>query len=75
VLLGLIALGILFFLRRRRNRTAPSAEFMTVYPSNTPFSRNHSLRSAATGNFSIDPPASFTAEKYNSYPQPAVHYP
>jgi hypothetical protein len=33
-----------------------------------------SLRSAATGNFSIDPPASYTTEKYN-YPQPVVNYP
>jgi hypothetical protein len=74
-LLGLIALGILFFLRRRKSRTAPSAEFLTVYPPpQAPFSRMDSLRSAATGNFSIDPPASYTTEKYN-YPQPVVNYP
>jgi len=66
--LGLIALGAMFFVRRRRNRTAPSAEFLTVYPPETPFSRMESpfsrvdsLHSTATGNFS---PSAFTTEKY-----------
>jgi hypothetical protein len=73
VLLGLIALGAFFFMRRRRNRTAPSAEFLTVYPPETPFSRLDSLRSTGTTpNF---PPASFTTEKYSSYPEHIMNYP
>jgi hypothetical protein len=71
-LLGLIALGVLFFLRRRKSRTAPLAEF--VYPPpQTPFSRMDSFRSVAT-NFSTAPP-SYTTEDHNNYPQPVVKYP
>jgi len=73
VLLALLALGIFFFLRRRRNHTAPSAEFLTVYPPTAPFTRAGSFRSG----MSLDPPASFTTEKYSSsyYPQPMMSYP
>jgi hypothetical protein len=39
ILLALVACVILWFRRRRRSRTAPSAEFLTVFPPDTPFSR------------------------------------
>jgi hypothetical protein len=59
------------FLRRRRNRTAPSAEFLTVHPPETPFARAGSFRS----ELSVTTAASFTTDKYNSYPQPMLSHP
>ncbi|KAJ6618342.1 hypothetical protein B0H10DRAFT_2217857 [Mycena sp. CBHHK59/15] len=62
ILLALTAFGVVWFLRRHKKRTAPSAEFLTVYPPETPFARARSFRSAD----SFDPPPSFSAvEKYN----------
>lgn len=77
ILLSLIIFGVLIFLRRRKKHTAPSAEFLTVYPPQTPFARAATTGSAASfrSDFSIDPPASYTTEKYNSYPQHMMNYP
>lgn len=37
ILLLLLGVGIFFLLKKRRKHTAPSAEFLTVFPPATPF--------------------------------------
>ncbi|KAJ7756879.1 hypothetical protein DFH07DRAFT_773085 [Mycena maculata] len=73
VLLLLLALGVFLFLRRRRNRIAPSTEFLTVFPPSTPF-RQPSFRSAASAynrsEYSGTPPPMF--EKKYTYTPPSL---
>ncbi|KAF7295309.1 hypothetical protein MIND_01070200 [Mycena indigotica] len=46
ILIALVVAGSIMFIRRRRNRTAPSAEFLTVHPPETPFRRLDSFQAS-----------------------------
>jgi hypothetical protein len=59
-------------MRRRRNRTAPSAEFMTVYPPQTPFSR---LDSATSSNWNSNLNSPSMRSAYDSRRPPTMNYP
>ncbi|KAF7322564.1 hypothetical protein HMN09_00034900 [Mycena chlorophos] len=60
VLLALATIGLVVFLRKRQMRKAPSAEFLTVYPPQSPFAR----RDGGTRPFALDPEPSMRTASY-----------